>query len=75
VEKEEFRRVLFAHLPELVSRDLKLRRRALRLPFKIRCAILAAELGGAMVYRGDWEPDLAGTVEAFAKREYGPDVG
>ncbi|MBI5440284.1 MAG: NAD-glutamate dehydrogenase, partial [Deltaproteobacteria bacterium] len=70
LEKPEFKRVLLAHLPELVSRDPKLRRRALRLPFQIRCAILAAELGGAMVYRGGWEADLASTVEAFARREY-----
>ncbi|MBI5016241.1 MAG: NAD-glutamate dehydrogenase [Deltaproteobacteria bacterium] len=71
VEKPVFRRVLLAHLPALVGREPRLRRRAGRLPRKIRCAVLAAELGGALVYRGGGEPDLASSVTAFARGRYG----
>ncbi|MDW7712020.1 MAG: NAD-glutamate dehydrogenase [Deferrisomatales bacterium] len=71
VSQPYLRRVLLNHLPELVSRDPVLRRRVGRLPFKIRCAVLAVELATSIVYRGGWEPDLESSIRAYAKRAFG----
>ncbi len=71
VDQPVFRRVLLAHLPDLVGREPWLRRRIRRLPLKIRCAMLAVELATAIVYRGGWEVDLEQSVREYAKRAFG----
>ncbi|MHB8763862.1 MAG: NAD-glutamate dehydrogenase domain-containing protein [Deferrisomatales bacterium] len=71
VDKPLFRRVLLAHLPELVRREPWLRRRVKRLPPKYRCAILAVELATSIAYRGGWEADLEATVTGYARRLFG----
>jgi glutamate dehydrogenase len=50
-----FRRAILAHLPAMIGQDPRLRRRISRLPAKYQAAILAAEIGSSLVYRGDQE--------------------
>jgi len=70
VTQPAFRRVLLAHLPDLVRRETWLRRRIGRLPLKYRCAMLAVELATSIVYRGGWEADLEESVRDYAKRMF-----
>lgn len=53
-----FRRVILAHLPRMISEEPRYRRRIANLPQKYRSAILAAELGSSMVYRGERETEF-----------------
>ncbi|MBP2673883.1 MAG: glutamate dehydrogenase [Deltaproteobacteria bacterium] len=67
-----FRRALMSHLPALLRGHARYRRRVSRLPAKYLCAILAAEIATATVYRGgfvrDFERDLRRYVtEAFGR--------
>lgn len=64
-----FRDVLMAHLPRLLRKDAKCRRRIGSLPAKYRYAILAAEIATLIVYRGGWEPDLESTLRNFLKKQ------
>jgi glutamate dehydrogenase len=50
-----FRRAIFAHLPRIIREEPAYRRRVNRLPQKYLSAILAAEIGSSMVYRGDMD--------------------
>lgn len=47
------RAALLAHFPAIVREDPLLRRRVFRLPRTYRCAVLAAELAGSLVYHHD----------------------
>ncbi len=60
-----YRKALLAHLPRLVRETASLRDRIDRLPPKYRSAILAAEIGAAMVYRRALEPDFAAALEEY----------
>jgi hypothetical protein len=42
-----------------------------RLPPKYRSAILAAEIGAAMVYRRRLEPDFAAALETYVSELFG----
>jgi glutamate dehydrogenase len=64
-----FRKALLAHLPRLV-REAPWRDRVERLPPKYRSAILAAEIGGAMVYRRPLEPDFGAALEEYVTRTF-----
>ena len=50
-----FRKAIFAHLPRVIREEPAYRRRVSRLPQKYLSAILAAEIGSSMVYRGDMD--------------------
>lgn len=50
-----FRRAILGHLPRMLREDPRYRRRISRLPKKYLFAILAAEIGSSMVYRGNQE--------------------
>ena len=67
--KPPFRRALLAHLPRLV-RSAPWSDRIERLPPKYRSAILAAEIGGAMVYRQALEPDFGAALEEYVTRTF-----
>jgi glutamate dehydrogenase len=69
-ERPRFRTVLAAHLPQLVREDPELGSRVSRLPAKYRSAILAAELGTAMVYRRRFEPDLGAELERYVDQTF-----
>jgi glutamate dehydrogenase len=68
--QEPFRRAILSHLPAIL-REGRFRRRISRLPAKYRSAILAAEIGSSMVYRGDQEADFEDTVRLHLERHFG----
>ena len=65
-----YRKALLAHLPRLVRENAAWRDRIDRLPPKYRSAILAAEIGAAMVYRHALEPDFAAALEEYVSRMF-----
>ncbi len=65
-----FRRALFAHLPRIISEEPAYRRRISRLPQKYISAILAAEIGSSMVYRGDMEADFEDELKLHLLRNF-----
>jgi glutamate dehydrogenase len=69
-QEPAFQRVILAHLPAMMRRSARLRRRIGRLPQKYRSAILAAEIGSSMVYRGDLEADLEDAVRLHVQRHF-----
>ena len=69
-EKPLYRRVLLAHLPRLVRDTPAWRDRVSALSPKYRSAILAAEIGAAMVYRRALEPDFASALEAYVAHTF-----
>ena len=68
--QEPFRRAILSHLPAIL-REGRFRRRISRLPAKYRSAILAAEIGSSMVYRGDQEAEFEDTVRLHLDRHFG----
>jgi len=67
--QEPFRRAILSHLPALLQ-TAKFRKRISRLPAKYRSAILAAEIGSSMVYRGDLEAEFEDTVRMHLGRHF-----
>ena len=65
-----YRRALLAHLPRLIREDPALRGRVDRLPPKYQSAILAAEIGGSLVYRRGLEPDFAAALDAYVAQMF-----
>jgi glutamate dehydrogenase len=65
-----FKRAILSHLPEFLSGDSRYRERIGNLPQKYLFAILAAEIGSAMVYRGDQEADFEELVKVFLSRNF-----
>jgi glutamate dehydrogenase len=65
-----YKRVLLAHLPRIVRDTPAWRDRLARLPPKYRSAILAAEIGAAMVYRRPLEPDFASALDAYVTQTF-----
>jgi glutamate dehydrogenase len=63
--RPQYRAALLAHLPRLVRERPELAARIERLPSKYRSAILAAEIGTAMVYRRPLSVDFATAVEGY----------
>ncbi len=51
----QYKRVILAHLPRMLAEEPKYRPRIKKLPQKYLSAILAAEIGSSLVYRGDRE--------------------
>ncbi len=65
-----FRRAVLAHLPVLIADNARYRRRIANLPQKYLCAILAAELGSSMVYRGDQETEFEDILRLHISRNF-----
>jgi glutamate dehydrogenase len=65
-----YRRVIFAHLPRMVGDEPRFRRRLGRLPVKYRSAILAAEIGSSLVYRGDREAEFFDWIRIHLARNF-----
>jgi glutamate dehydrogenase len=63
--RPQYRAALLAHLPRLVRERPELAARIERLPSKYRSAILAAEIGTAMVYRRPLAVDFATAVDGY----------
>jgi glutamate dehydrogenase len=68
--REPFRRALLAHLPALLREEPRFRRRLTRLPPQYRAAILAAEVGSSLVYRGDREADFEDAIRLHLQRHF-----
>jgi glutamate dehydrogenase len=70
-DRPRYRAALLAHLPRLIRETPELAARTGRLPQKYRSAILAAEIGTAMVYRKKFEPDFATALEQYVAQTFG----
>ncbi|MFL5263041.1 MAG: NAD-glutamate dehydrogenase domain-containing protein [Anaeromyxobacteraceae bacterium] len=68
--RPQYRKALLAHLPRMIGAKPDLAARIERLPSKYRSAILAAEIGTAMVYRRRLEPDFASALEGYVTQVY-----
>ena len=68
--KQPWRRAIESHLPTLLRDDLRFKDRFARLPQKYRSAILAAEIGSSMVYRGGQDSAFEDTVKAHVVRSF-----
>ncbi len=66
---EPCQRALRAHLPRMMQEPVW-RGRTERLPPKYRSAILAAEIGAAMVYRTPFVPDFGAALVQYVEREF-----
>jgi glutamate dehydrogenase len=65
-----FRAALLSHLPALLREDPRFRRRVDRLPPKYRSAILAAEIGSSMVYRGNPDAEFEDMLRLHMERNF-----
>jgi glutamate dehydrogenase len=65
-----FRRVILAHLPRIIRETPRFQRRLARLPVKYRSAILAAEIGSSLVYRGDRDAEFADEIRLHVARNF-----
>lgn len=65
-----FQRAILNHLPAFIQKSPQFRSRIKNLPPKIKYAILASEIGSAIVYRGGWEPEFESRLKAYLKEQY-----
>lgn len=65
-----FRRAILAHLPRILREEPGYRRRLGKLPPKYLFAILAAEIGSSLVYRGNREADFEGMLRLHLARNF-----
>lgn len=70
----KFRRVIVGHLPIMLQVDEDFNERYMKLPQKYLSAILAAELGSSMVYRGDKDVAYEDEVRLHIERNF-PETG
>ena len=68
--KKPWRRAIESHLPALLRDDPRFRDRLPLLPQKYRSAILAAEIGSSMVYRGDRDSAFEDQVRLHVERTF-----
>ncbi len=67
-----FRAALLSHLPALLREDRRFRKRVDRLLPKYRSAILAAEIGSSMVYRGNPDAEFEDMLRLHMERNFSP---
>jgi len=67
-----YRRAILSHLPRMLREEPKYARRVKNLPPKYLFAILAAEIGSSLVYRGDREADFESTIKGHLLRNFPP---
>ncbi|HJV66086.1 MAG TPA: NAD-glutamate dehydrogenase domain-containing protein [Geomonas sp.] len=65
-----YRRAILSHLPRMLREEPKYSRRIRNLPQKYLFAILAAEIGSSLVYRGDREADFEATIKGHLQRYF-----
>ncbi|BDV44583.1 amino acid dehydrogenase [Geotalea uraniireducens] len=65
-----YRRAILAHLPQLIRDEPRFRRRLGQLPQKYLSAILAAELGASLVYKGDREAEFEDAIRLHLQRNF-----
>ena len=64
-----YQRALLSHLPAIL-REPRFQRRIEKLPQKYLSAILAAEIGSSLVYRGDREADFEDAIRLHVERSF-----
>ncbi|GFE56393.1 NAD-glutamate dehydrogenase domain-containing protein [Geobacter sp. AOG1] len=65
-----YRRAILSHLPRILREEPRYRRRLTRLPPKYLYAILAAEIGSSMVYKGDREAEFEDAIRLHLTRNF-----
>jgi len=65
-----FKKAIMSHLPKFLSENSQYSKRIAKLPQKYLFAILAAEIGSAMVYMGDQEADFEAYIKAFLNQHF-----
>jgi glutamate dehydrogenase len=65
-----YRKVMLSHLPDLVGKNARFKKRVGELPIKYQCAILASELATTIVYKGGWDTDFETTLDGFVRRNF-----
>ena len=65
-----YQRALLSHLPAILRQEQRFRRRIEKLPQKYLSAILAAEIGSSLVYRGDREADFEDAIRLHVERSF-----
>jgi glutamate dehydrogenase len=65
-----YRKAILSHLPRMLREEPKYARRLKNLPPKYLFAILAAEIGSSLVYRGDREADFESTIKGHLLRNF-----
>jgi glutamate dehydrogenase len=65
-----YQRAILAHLPAILREEPAFRSRLDRLPPKYRSAILAAEIGSSMVYRGGDDEEFEEHVRRHVERNF-----
>jgi glutamate dehydrogenase len=65
-----YRRAILSHLPRMLREEPKYNKRIKNLPPKYLFAILAAEIGSSLVYRGDPEADFEATIKGHLMRNF-----
>jgi len=65
-----YKKAILAHLPKMLREDPRYRQRIKRLPQKYLSAILAAEIGSSMVYRGDNDAAFNDEVRLHLQRNF-----
>jgi hypothetical protein len=66
-----YKKAILSHLPRMLREEPKYAKRISRLPQKYLFAILAAEIGSSLVYRGDHEADFEATLKGHLARMVG----
>ncbi|TSK08702.1 MAG: amino acid dehydrogenase [Geobacter sp.] len=69
-----YKKAILAHLPRMLREEPKYAKRISRLPQKYLFAILAAEIGSSLVYRGDREADFEATLKGHLARMIGQEL-
>jgi glutamate dehydrogenase len=65
-----FRGAILRHLPAILQEEPRFRKRLERLPPKYRSAILAAEIGSSLVYRGDRQAEFEDMIWLHVTRNF-----
>ncbi len=65
-----FRAAILSHLPAILREEPRFRKRIDRLPPKYRSAILAAEIGSSMVYRGNPDAEFEDMLRLHMERNF-----
>jgi glutamate dehydrogenase len=65
-----YRKAILSHLPKMLREEPRFRQRIKRLPQKYLSAILAAEIGSSMVYRGDRDAAFEDEVRLHLLRNF-----
>lgn len=65
-----YRRAILSHLPRMLREEPRYARRIKNLPPKYLFAILAAEIGSSLVYRGEPEADFESAIKGHLLRNF-----